>query len=315
MRRAPLPLHLTTGSFSLRAADKAGVTRTRTAARDLVTVSRGLRVPAGSAAAGAAALRAYTDLDDEAILSLGSAARLWSAPLPGRLEEDWRIHLARRRGRSTPRRVNVVGHQLTLLPDEVVELDGVRLTSPARTWLDLATVLSADELVIAGDSMVCEHGPEFPVPRDALCSIDELRSMVERHPGSRGVRKARAAVELIRVGADSPPETRLRLVLVRAGLPEPVLNHVVWGDDPWGGAGSPVLWPDAAYPQRRVALQYEGAQHNGEDQYLRDIRRADTAARSGWLEVRVSRLDLAGEHPAAVGKVRRALESRGWRAS
>ena len=222
MRRAPLPFHLTTGSFSLRAADKAGISRTRTAAQDLVTVSRGIRVPTDSAAAGAAALRAYTDLDDEATLSLGSAARLWSAPLPGRLEEDWRIHLARRRGRSTPRRVNVVGHQLTLLPDEVVELDGVRLTSPARTWLDLATVLSADELVIAGDSLVCEHGPEFPSAR-SLCSIEELRSMVERH------REAGAC------GRRGPPssssgwgrfaaETRLRLALVRAGLPEPVLT-------------------------------------------------------------------------------------------
>ena len=315
MRRAPLPLHLTTGSFSLRAADKAGVTRTRTAAQDLVTVSRGIRVPSGSAAAGSAALRAYTDLDDEATLSLGSAARLWRAPLPGWLEEDWRIHLARRRGRSTPRRVNVVGHQLALLPDEVVELDGVRLTSPARTWLDLASVLSSDDLVVVGDSLVCEHGPEFPVPREALCSIEELRCMLERHRGSRGVRKARTAVELIRVGADSPPETRLRLALVRAGLPEPVLNHVVRGEDPWGGPACPVLWPDAAYPQWRIALQYEGAHHNGEDQYLRDIRRADTAARSGWLEVRLSRLDLAGGHPAAVAKVRNALVGRGWRAS
>ena len=315
MRRAPLPLHLTTGSFSLRAADKAGVTRTRTAARDLVTVSRGIRVPTGSAAAGAAALRAYTDLDDESILSLGSAARLWNAPLPSWLEADWRIHLARRRGRSTPRRVNVVGHQLALRPDEVVELDGVRLTSPARTWLDLASVLSADDLVVAGDSLVCEHGPEFPFPREALCGVEELRAMVERHPGSRGVRKARAAVELLRVGADSPPETRLRLVLVRAGLPEPILNHVIWGRDPWGGTGSPVLWPDAAYPQWRIALQYEGAHHNGEDQYLWDIGRADTATRCGWLEVRMSRLDLEGEHPAAVRKVRNALESRGWRAS
>jgi hypothetical protein len=315
MRRAPLPLHLTTGSFSLRAADKAGVTRTRTAASDLVTVSRGIRVPAGAAATGAAALRAYTDLDDDSILSLASAARLWRAPLPGGLEEDWRIHLARPRGRSTPRRVNVVGHQLALLPDEVVELDGVRLTSPARTWLDLAAVLGVDDLVIAGDSLVCEHGPEFPVPRTALCSIEELRGMVARHPGSRGVRKARAAVELIRVGADSPPETRLRLLLVRAGLPEPELNHVVWGEDPWGGQGSPVLWPDAAYRQWRIALQYEGAHHNGEDQYWRDIRRADTAARFGWLEVRLSRLDLAGVHPAALRKVRSALASRGWRAS
>ncbi|WP_197410562.1 hypothetical protein [Arthrobacter sp. EPSL27] len=191
MRRAPLPPHLATGSFSLRASDKAGVTRTRTSAQDLVTVSRGIRVPAGSAAAGPAALRAYTDLDDGSILSLGSAARLRCAPLPGWLEEDWRIHLARRRGQSTPRRVNVVGHQLALLPDEVVELDGVRLTSPARTWLDLASVLGVDDLVVAGDSLVCEHGPEFPFPRDALCCIEDLRSMVARHPGSRGVRKAR----------------------------------------------------------------------------------------------------------------------------
>lgn len=208
-----------------------------------------------------------------------------------------------------------MGHQLALLPDEVVEFDGVRLTSPARTWLDLATVLSADELVIAGDSLVCEHGPEFPVPREALCSIEELRRMIERHRGSRGVRKARAAVELIRVGADSAPETRLRLALVRSGLPEPVLNHVVRGEGAGGCPGSPVLWPDAAYPQWRIALQYEGAHHNGEDQYLRDIRRADTAGRYGWSEVRVSRLDLAGGHPAAVLKVRSALASRGWRAS
>lgn len=309
MRRAPLPLHLTTGSFSLRAADNAGVTRTRTEAQDLVTVSRGIRVPVDSASSGAAALRAYTELDDESILSLVSAARLWAAPLPGCLEEDWRIHLARRRGLSRPRRVNVVGHVLTLFPDEVMELDGVRLTSPARTWLDLSSVLGVDDLAVVGDFLVCGHGPEFPVPRDALCSVAELRAMVARHPGNRGVRKARAAVELIRVGADSPPETRLRLALIRGGLPEPALNEVVWG-----AAGAPVLWPDAAYPEWRIALQYEGAHHNGQDQYLRDIRRADTAAISGWLEVRVSRLDLAGEHPTAVSKVRAALESRGWRA-
>ena len=312
MRRAPLPPQLTAGSFSLRAADKAGVSRTRTRAKDLATVSRGVRVPLDSAAAGAAALRAYTDLDDDSILGLGSAGRIWNAPLPARLGEDWRIHLVRRRGCSMPRRANVVGHLLTLLPDEVVDFDGVRLTSPARTWLDLATVLGVDELVAVGDSLVCEHGPEHPFPRQGLCGVADLRDMVARHPGVRGVRKARAAVELIRVGADSAPETRMRLALVRGGLPEPVLNVVVRGEAVWGEP--PVLWPDAAYPRWRVAVQYEGAHHNGEEQYLRDIRRADTAARAGWLEIRVSRLDLAGDRPAVVAKVRAALQSRGWRA-
>lgn len=137
-----------------------------------------------------------------------SAARLWNVPLPGYVSGDWRIHLARRRGFSfPPRRVNVAGHLLTFLPEETAEHDGVKLTSPARTWLDLASVLKLEDLVAAGDSLVCSHGgAEFPEPKDALCSIEELREIVGgRHPGMRGVRTARAALELIRVGA-----TRLR---------------------------------------------------------------------------------------------------------
>jgi hypothetical protein len=308
MHRAPLPGDLTKGSFSLRASDKAGISRTRTEANDLVTVSRGIRMHLGSEASGAAALRAYTEIDDASMLAFASAARVLQAGLPVWLERDWRIHVARRRGFSMPRRANVVGHLLTLLPGEVIEYDGVRLTSPARTWLDLASVLNVDELVIAGDSLVCSHGPDFPKPREPLCTVDDLREIVGRHPGIRGVRTARAAGELVRVGSDSQPETRMRLYLVRGGLPEPVLNHVVTGV-----YGSPVLWPDAAYPVQRVAVQYEGSHHNAADQYVRDIRRADIAAEHGWLEVRVSKFDLAGDRPAVVGKVRAALQSRGWR--
>jgi hypothetical protein len=297
------------GSFSLRASDKAGISRTRTEAKDLATVSRGIRMHLASEASGASALRAYTELDDASVLCFGSAARVLKAGLPAWLEEDWRVHVARRRGCSTPRRANVMGHLLTLLPDEVIEYDGVRLTSPARTWLDLASVLSVEELVIAGDSLVCSHGPDFPRPREPLCSREDLRAVTGRHPGVRGVRKARPALELIRVGSDSQPETKMRLSIVRSGLPEPVLNYVVIG-----AYGTPVLWPDAAYPAQRVALQYEGSHHNATDQYLRDIRRADVAAEYGWLEVRVSKFDLTGDRPAVVSKVRAALESRGWRA-
>ncbi|UKA54947.1 hypothetical protein LFT45_03080 [Arthrobacter sp. FW305-BF8] len=309
MRKAPLPEHLRKGSFSLRAADKAGVSRTRTEANDLVTVSRGIRMHLGSEASGADALRAYTELDDASVLAVASAARMLQVCLPVWLEQDWRIHVARRRGFSMPRRVNVVGHLLTLLPGEVIEYDGVRLTSPARTWLDLASVLAADELVIAGDSLVCSHGPDFPRPREPMCTVEDLRAAIARHPGMRGIRTARSAVELVRVGSDSQPETRMRLHLIRSGLPEPVLNYVVTGV-----SGRPVLWPDAAYPAQRVAVQYEGSHHNAADQYLRDIRRADIAAEHGWLEVRVSKFDLAGDRPAVVGKVRAALQSRGWRA-
>lgn len=309
MHRATLPEHLTTGSFSVRASDKAGVTRSRTRAKDLLLVSRGIRMPAGSEASGSSALRAYTDLDDSSTLVSLSAARIWHIPLPGNRSGDWRIHLARRRGFSFPRRVNVAGHLLTFLPEEVVEYDGVRLTSPARTWLDLAALLPLEDLVAAGDHLVCSHGPGFPMPKDALCSIEELTEMVRRHPGMRGVRTARAALELIRVGADSAPETLMRLALVNANLPEPVLNHIVRD-----ALGQPVLWPDAAYREFRVSVQYDGQHHGGADQHLRDIERQERSLAHGWLEVRISKQDLQGERPAVVHKVRRALESRGWRA-
>ncbi len=310
MRRAPLPHHLTTGSFALRASDKAGISRTRTRAKDLATVSRGIRIPLDSGAKGTAALRAYTDLDDTSALTHVSAARVWGAALARRLGEDWRVHLSRRPGFSSPRRVNVVGHLLAFLPGELVEYDGVRLTSPARTWLDLASMARVDELVIAGDSLVCSHGPEFPAPREAVCTIDDLHAMVESHPGIRGVRLARAALDLVRVGSDSPPETVLRLALVRAGLPEPVLNHVLWGVH-----GAPVLWPDAAYVQERIAIQYDGAGHGETGQYLSDIRRENLTREYGWLEVRVSKDDLKGDRPDVVRKVLAALKSRGWQSS
>jgi hypothetical protein len=112
-------------------------------------------------------------------------------------------------------------------------------------------------------------------------------------------------VELVRVGADSVPETIMRLALVDAGLSEPVLNHVVYDVE-----GRPVMWPDAAYPEARVSLQYDGGHHGETGQYLRDISRQETALAYGWLEVRVSWLDLQGDRPDVVRKVRRALRSR-----
>lgn len=234
---------------------------------------------------------------------------MWNTSLSWRLEEDWRIHLSRRRTFSAPRRFNVVGHVLTFLPGELVEYDGVRLTSPARTWLDLASMAGVDDLVVAGDSLVCSHGPEFPVPREPLCSLDGLHEMVRLHPGIRGAKLARAALELIRVGADSPPETRMRLGLVRGGLPEPVLNHVLWGVN-----GGPVLWPDAAYLEWRISIQYDGAVHGESGKHVKDIRRAAVTGEYGWLEVRVSKEDLDGDRPGVVRKVRAALVSRGWTA-
>ncbi len=308
MRRSQLPPHLLQRSFTTKTSDAVGVSNVRTRAKDLIRVSRGILVPAGVPLQGAAALAAYTEANPASILSHLSAARLWGIPLPPRQEGDWRIHLANPLAHAAPRRVNVVGHRMTFVSGEIWMLDGVRLTGAARTWLDLAALLSLEDLVAAGDFLVCSHGPEFPVPRQALCSTDDLLRAVGQHPGYRGLRNARAALQLIRVGADSPPETAMRLALVAAGLPEPELNVVMWD-----ASGRPALWPDAAYREYRISLQYDGIHHDGDGQYLRDMRRSEATGALGWQEIRLGRGDLDGERPAVVRKVANALRAKGWK--
>jgi hypothetical protein len=275
------------------------VSRRRQRKPDVAIPSRGIRVPLQGDATTPANLRAYTALDDKSTLTHHSGARIWEFGLPGWMQEDWRIQVARDRNGSQPRRRNVVGHRMTFKPGEVVMHDGVRVTSPARTWLDLAGLLTVDELIAAGDSVVVAHGPDFPKPRTPLATIDDLRRMIAAHPGMRGMKTARLALPEIRVGADSPQETRMRLVLARTKLGEPVLNHVIRNS--WG---QPAVWPDAAYPQYRLALQYDGAHHSNPDQAARDRKRKETTDRLGWTELRIFKDDLDGDKPFVLEKVR-----------
>jgi hypothetical protein len=305
MSSTRLPEELLAGSFTDLAARELGVTRKRQRQADVVIPSRGIRIPFDGASGPIASLRAYTELDSTSVLTHHSGARIWACGLPAWMEEDWRIHVARERDASKPRRRNVVGHRMTFRAGEVVMHDGVRVTSPARTWLDLASLMTVDELIAAGDSFVSAHGSDFPRPKTALCSIEELRRMVGAHPGMRGMKTARLALPEIRVGADSPQETRMRLVLARSAHGEPVLNYVI--GNTWG---QPAVWPDAAYPAERIALQYDGGHHSGPLQISSDDRRQALTERLGWREVRVYKEDLDGDKPFLLDKVRAAMMRR-----
>lgn len=294
-----------TGSFTSADADSLGVSRKRLRQADVHVPSRSIRVPLDGSRSTAANLRAYTGLDRSSVVTHHSGARVWEFSLPSWMQEDWRIHVARDRDGSKPRRRNVVGHRMTFRPGEAVMHDGVRVTSPARTWLDLAGLLTVDELIAAGDSAVVAHGSDFPRPRTAACTIADLRRMVSAHPGMRGMRTARLALPEIRVGADSPQETKMRLILARTSLGEPLLNHVIRNS--WD---QPAVWPDAAYPEQRISLQYDGGHHGDPQQYLLDIKRQSTTERLGWTEVRVGKEDLEVAKPFVVEKVRAAIRTR-----
>ena len=101
--------------------------------------------------------------------------------------------------------------------------------------------------------------------------------MLDRHKGTPGIRKARLALEQSRVGSDSAQETRLRLALEDAGLPEPELNA------PTDLGSGVVRQPDLSYPEYKVAVEYEGEGHSDAAQIVRDIAREEDFSRAGWL--------------------------------
>ncbi|MDI3193467.1 hypothetical protein QK290_03135 [Pseudarthrobacter sp. AL07] len=305
MALSPLPEQLLTGSFTSATAAALGVSRKRQRQPDVVIPSRGVRIPLESGAGIPGNLQAYTALDETSVLTHNSGGRIWELGLPPWLQDDWRIHVARERDGSRPRRQNVVGHRMTFKPGEVVMHDGVRVTSPARTWLDLANLLTVDELIAVGDSVVNCHGTDFPRPKEPMATINDLHRMIAAHPGMRGMKTARLAIDEIRVGADSPQETKMRLALARTGLGEPALNHVIRN-----GWGQPAVWPDAAYVQHRLALQYDGAHHSESRQVRLDNKRRTVTERLGWTEVRVFKEDLEGDKPFVIELVKAALQSR-----
>lgn len=217
-------------------------------------------------------------------------------------------HVIRPEGAAHLNRPHVIVHRMKLYDDEITLLDGIPITTPERTWLDLAEMLTVDELVVAGDSCVRVPRLEFEGRDMPLCSLQDLQRMIDRHKGKRGLRKAKEAITLIRVGSDSPQESLLRLAIVRAGLPEPELNVPIIDD-----AGTRHHEPDLSYREYRIGIEYEGELHGDEGQIVRDIARSEKYTALGWTEVRISKRHMNGDAKAAVAKVRAALLQAGWR--
>ncbi|MBO9705910.1 MAG: hypothetical protein J7474_10430 [Arthrobacter sp.] len=253
-------------------------------------------------------VRPFLDINDRCAVSHLTAAELGGLPSRRRVNETMTFHVIRPEGAADLKRPHVVVHRAKLYDDEITTYQGIRITTPERTWLDLAAMLTVDELVVAGDHLVRVPYPDFDGRTAPLCTVADLQRMIDRHKGKRGLRKAKLALQLVRVGSDSPQETLLRLAIGRAGLPEPELNVPV--DD--GRSGRPVR-PDLSYRQYRIAVEYEGDGHGEESQIVRDIARSERYRELGWVEVRISKRHMQNDAKSAVAKIRTALIQAGWR--
>jgi hypothetical protein len=188
---------------------------------------------------------------------------------------------------------------------------GVPLSSAASTWAQLAASLSLRDLVAAGDALIT-------IPRDrsgrkrpagaALARKSELAAAAAavRRPGASQLRDA---LELVRVGSSSRPETHLRLDLADAGLPEPTLDH-----DVFDGSGRKLGHSELAYPEHRTAIEYEGDNHRtSRQQWNRDIVKYESYAAAGWRVVRITSDHLYARSGQAAERVASALRDAGWR--
>ncbi|WP_333473979.1 endonuclease domain-containing protein [Pseudarthrobacter sp. MM222] len=223
--------------------------------------------------------------------------------MPPWLSDSEELHLSKPRGLPEVRRKGIVGHTLLALDDEVETADGIRISTRPRTWLDLARHLSLSELVCTGDELV--RIPRFGLEgrSEPFATIGALRAMVGRHPNLQGIVRARAALDLMRVGSDSGPETLLRLAMCDAGLPEPELQLPLRPETP----GSPTA--DLGYRRRRMAVQYDGGHHLLPAQILSDRRRDRAFESAGWTVLVLTRDDLADGFAGATARIKRTLRT------
>lgn len=177
--------------------------------------------------------------------------------------------------------------------DEIELVAGMRVTSPARTALDLGCWYPTMTAVAGIDALA----------RGIEIKAVDIGLLARRYVGRRGIARARQAIDLFDPGAQSPKESWLRVVLIEAGLPRPQTQIPVLNE-----FGSVFAYLDMGWEEVKVAVEYDGEQHRSDRrQYTWDVRRLETLERLGWLVVRV----LAGDRPAeVVGRVRAALARR-----
>lgn len=175
--------------------------------------------------------------------------------------------------------------------EDVVDLDGLPVTSLARTAFDLARHLPRGLAVSHLDALSAATG----------VTAAEVTPLIANHRGARGVRSCRTALSLMDGGAQSPKESWLRLVLVDAGLPRPATQIRVTD-------GRLVAYLDMGWEQQMVAVEYDGEHHRTDrSQYVKDIWRAEMVSRLGWTVIRVINEDRPN---LIVQRAREALARR-----
>ena len=164
-----------------------------------------------------------------------------------------------------------------LAAGDVLTVGGTPVTTPDRTAFDLARRLPLVEAVVSVDAMLAKR----------LTTRDRLLTFGLGHPWWPGSEQLRLVWALSDPGAESPQESRLRLVLLGGGLPWPVTQYPVHD-----ARGLFVARLDLAYPGHKLGVEYDGDHHRDREQFQRDLRRINALHACGWTVLRFAAADI-----------------------
>lgn len=148
----------------------------------------------------------------------------------------------------------------------MTEMAGVPVTSPLRTAFDLGRRPGFVNAVVTLDAFT----------HSGLVDLATLLPYAKEHIGWRGIRWLADRAVFVEPAAESPMETRFRLVIVRASLPRPFAQYVVRDES---GVFCGRL--DLGYPLNRLGIEYDGAWHAAQPAFVAGPPEAQPPAARG----------------------------------
>jgi hypothetical protein len=281
--------------FTVDQADRAGLTRdqrdTRVRAGRWQLVHPGVYRMAGAPDSWRGRLLAACwATEGLAAASHRSAAELWD--LPGASTEM--LEITGNRGARSFVDGLVVHETSLLLLDEITELDGIPVTTIEQTLLGLAAVRHPSVVEMALDRALHRE----------LTTKQDLEAFVDR-TSARGRNGIRALRQILQANGplvgvpESAMETSMKRLLRRRGLPPPVFQYVIRHE------GRFVARVDAAYPELRIAMEYDSFEHHtGKLALVRDTDRRNQVTKIRWQTVTFTAADLRRDGGQAIEALR-----------
>lgn len=190
----------------------------------------------------------------------------------------------------------IVAHSYQLADDEVEVVNGMRVTTPARTAFDIGRGRETKAAIPILDALLHATGVK----------LDDVIALIDRYPGTRGIRRLRATLDLVDGGAESPQESRLRLLVIADGMPKPE-TQIEFFDE----YGEAFIRVDMGWREWKVAVEYDGVQHwTDRRQRSWDIERIAILEAMGWRVIRVSAEMLSRPH-VVLERIRAQLRAAG----